>query len=161
SLACQAGRGQDRNRPSKEQVNPATAAPPQSVKAATPEAPGATGETDPLKLANPAREAPGGVGVNPQEYVIGAEDVINVSVWHNADLSGTFLVQPDGFMAYPLIGRLRAAGMTPEALGKQIEGKLSGGEFVRNPNVWVQVQQVNSRKYFVTGEMSKTGSFPL
>ena len=148
---------QDKGKPAKEQVNPATAAPAKSLKAATPEG----GETDPLKLAEPANGGPAGVGVNTQEYVIGAEEVVSVNVWHNADLSGTFLVQPDGFMAFPLIGRLRATGLTPDALGKELANKLSTGEFVRNPNVTVSIQQVNSRKYFVTGEMNKTGSFPL
>jgi polysaccharide export outer membrane protein len=144
------------DKPTTEQVNPANVAPAQSIKATAP-APG--DKTDPTKLAAPPTDV-SGASVS-SDFVIGAEDVMSVNVWHNNDLSGTFLVQPDGFMAFPLIGRIKAAGLTPEGLGKELERRLSEGEFVRNPNVTVSVQQVNSRKYYVTGEMSKTGSFPL
>ena len=153
-VACFAGED-PQDKPAIQQVNPANAALPQPLKTTPP-----GDKADPAKMAGPAN------GVTPSasvgsDYLIGAEDVLTVNVWHNPDLSGTFLVQPDGYMAFPLIGRLKATGMTPDALGKEIEKRLSEGEFVRNPNVMVQVQQVNSRKYYITGEMAKTGSFPL
>src|ERR1041384_3093191 len=94
-VACFAGEDpQDESKPATEQGNPGNVAPAQSLKSTTP----AAGEaTDPAKLAAPANAAVPAAGVG-SDYVIGAEDVMTVNVWHNADLSGTFLVQPDGFM---------------------------------------------------------------
>lgn len=100
-----------------------------------------------------------GTAVDPKTYKIGAEDVIMVRVWREPDLSGPMMVRPDGKITLPLIGELRAEGMTPDELGKAITEALK--EKLTRPEVFIQVQQVNSKKYYITGEVNRTGSFPL
>ena len=82
-----------------------------------------------------------------------------VRVWREPDLSGPMMVRPDGKITLPLIGELRAEGMTPDELGKAITEALK--EKLTRPEVFIQVQQVNSKKYYITGEVNRTGSFPL
>jgi polysaccharide biosynthesis/export protein len=92
-------------------------------------------------------------------YVIGAEDVLFLKVWNEAQLTGAVIVRPDGKISLPLVGELQAGGLTPEKLGNTIAEGLS--KFLTHPDVTVSVQQVNSKKYFIIGEVQKTGSFPL
>lgn len=103
----------------------------------------------------------GGVGapIDPKSYLIGAEDIIRITVWNEDKVSGQRLVRPDGKITIPLIGDLQAAGLTPERLGVQIAQAL--GEIYKDPQVTVEVSQVNSKKYYITGEVYRSGSFPL
>ena len=97
--------------------------------------------------------------VDPNSYKIGAEDVIKVVVWKEPDLSFTAGVRPDGRVTAPLIGDLIAAGETPTSLAAILKEKL--GELVNNPLVNVEIIQVRSKKYYITGQVSRTGMFPL
>ena len=69
------------------------------------------------------------------------------------------VVRPDGRITLPLIKEVQAAGQTPNQLAAQIAKRLS--EYVKDPQVDVTVMQVRSQKYYITGEVNKTGSFPL
>lgn len=100
-----------------------------------------------------------GTAVDPKTYKIGAEDVINIRVWREAELSGPIMVRPDGKITMPLIGELSAEGMTPDELAKAITEALK--EKLTRPEVFIQVQQVNSKKYYISGEVNRTGSFAL
>ncbi|MFN7936137.1 MAG: polysaccharide biosynthesis/export family protein [Bryobacteraceae bacterium] len=100
-----------------------------------------------------------GTAVDPKTYKIGAEDVINIRVWREAELSGPIMVRPDGKITMPLIGELTAEGMTPDELAKAITEALK--DKLTRPEVFIQVQQVNSKKYYITGEVNRTGSFQL
>jgi polysaccharide export outer membrane protein len=93
------------------------------------------------------------------EYRLGREDVVEVSVWRDNDLSRVVPVRPDGKIAMPLVGELQAEGKTAPELAEEIRTKL--GPFVENPRVTVIVREVNARKVFVLGEVQKPGSFPL
>jgi polysaccharide biosynthesis/export protein len=106
-----------------------------------------------------AAEAGPGAPVDPKSYKIGPEDVILVRVWREAELTGLYLVRPDGKITMPLIGDILASGLTPENLATQITEGL--GKIMVKPDVTVSVQQVNSKKYYITGEVNKTGQFPL
>jgi len=132
----------------------------QSAKPATP-----PGETDPAKMAAPATSAgarpPGAAPVNDKTYVIGAEDVLNILVWGNAPLSGTVTVRPDGVITLGLINDVKAAGRTPEQLTTEIATRLKDGGFMQSPRVTVAVQQVNSKKACIVGEVLKPGCFNL
>src|SRR4029079_4109107 len=64
------------------------------------------------------------------EYVIGASDVLRISVWHNVDLSGEAIVRPDGTITMPLVGDLRAAGRTPGQIRAEITQRL--GTFIQD-----------------------------
>ena len=120
-------------------------------------------ETDPAKLAaptpSPEAKLPGTAPVDAKTYIMGAEDVIYVRVWRDNDVSGQFLVRPDGRISVPLIGDVTASGRTPEQLEKDIAERLS--KFIKDPQVNVAILSVGSKKYFILGEVNKPGSFPL
>ena len=95
----------------------------------------------------------------PASFLIGPEDVLIVNVWRNQDLSREVAVRPDGLISMPLIGDVRAAGLTGEELAKKLSDRLK--EFVATPTVSVQVKEVNSYFIFVMGEVMKPGKYPL
>jgi polysaccharide biosynthesis/export protein len=94
-----------------------------------------------------------------EKYVIGNDDVLSISVWKEPDLTKAVPVRSDGKISLPLVGELQATGKTPLQLEGDITGKLKN--FITAPEVNVIVQQVNSRKFNVLGEVSEPGSFPL
>ncbi|MCW5982853.1 MAG: polysaccharide biosynthesis/export family protein [Bryobacteraceae bacterium] len=104
---------------------------------------------------------PGGPAapVDPGSYVIGAEDQLSVSVWKEPEVSRQVIVRPDGKITMPLIGEVQASGKTPVALAQQITEKL--GEFINRPEVLVEVRGVRSKKYYITGQVNRTGAFSL
>ena len=95
----------------------------------------------------------------PADYVIGPEDVLGIVFWREAELSGDVTVRPDGVITLPVIGELKAEGVRPEALQKQIAAAAS--KYVNDPNVAVVVRTINSRKFFVTGRVTSPGTFGL
>jgi polysaccharide biosynthesis/export protein len=100
-----------------------------------------------------------GSPVDPNTYVIGPEDLLLVRVWREAELSGQFPVRPDGRISLPLVNEIQAAGMTPQQLADAVAKGL--GRYMMQPEVSVAVLQVNSKKYFIIGEIQKPGSYPL
>jgi len=140
-------------------------APPEgSAAKAPPSAPpeaAAGPDTDPAAQAkppaNPSDKPP--TGQSPGTYVIGAEDVLNILVWHEAELSKQVIVQPDGKITLPLVNDVIASGLTPEQLAATIKKELM--KVMVAPEVSVAVQQVNSKKYYIQGEVSHPGAFPL
>ncbi len=92
-------------------------------------------------------------------YQIGREDILDVSVWRDADLSRVVPVRPDGMISLPLVGELVAVGRTADDLAKEIAQKL--GPYVQEPRVVVIVREVNSPKVYVLGEVAHPGAFPL
>ena len=83
-------------------------------------------------------------------YVIGEEDMIQISVWGSAELSVQVPVRPDGMLSMPLVGDVKAAGMTPLELKKSLEKEL--GRYVKAPVVSVIVTAINSFKVYVFGD---------
>ena len=92
-------------------------------------------------------------------YTIGAEDVLEITVWRNQDLSKTVQVRPDGRFSLPVIRDVLAVGKTPSQLADEITRKLK--EYVQNPVVAISVREVNSYSIFVLGEVVKPGKYPL
>jgi polysaccharide export outer membrane protein len=90
------------------------------------------------------------------KYVIGDEDVLQVSVWGNQDLSVQVPVRPDGMISFPLVGDVKAAGLSPQDLKIELENKLA--KFVKAPTVSVIVTAVNSFKVYVLGDGVSGGS---
>ncbi len=111
--------------------------------------------------ASPAEVKPAGPAapVDPKAYIIGAEDLLSIRVWREPENSGQFVVRPDGKISVPLIGEVQAAGLTPEKLGESIAAGLQ--KVMVHPEVTVGVERVNSKKYFIQGEVNKPGSYPL
>jgi len=93
------------------------------------------------------------------DYIIGPEDVIEVSVWKSPDLSMTIMVRPDGMISLPLIGDIRASSRTAKELKEEIEQKLT--EYKQDPVVSIIVKETNSQAIYVTGEVARPGKFPL
>ena len=93
------------------------------------------------------------------EYIIGAEDILEITVWRNADLSKTVQVRPDGRISMPIIRDIMATGKTPTQLAEEMTNKLK--EYVQNPVVAVSLKEVNSSNVFVLGEVAHPGKFPL
>ena len=86
-----------------------------------------------------------------KEYIIGPEDLLEITVWRNQDLSKTVAVRPDGRISMPLIGDVAAVGKTPSQLTEEIASKLK--EFKENPSVAIVVKEVNSYAVYVLGEI--------
>lgn len=113
----------------------------------------------PEEKAADARSAAAGAPVDPKAYVIGPEDVLSVKVWREPENSGVFSVRPDGKIAIPLIGEVQAAGLTPLRLSASIAEGLQ--RILTHPEVTVSVEKVNSKKYYIQGEIDKPGAYPL
>jgi len=111
-------------------------------------------------VAAPAPASPQGapspaVGTNSDSYVIGASDVLTVTVWNQPTLSGTILVRPDGMITVALIGDVQASGMTPLQLANQIATELK--KYYTDPNVSVVISQIHSKLVYLLGEVEKKG----
>jgi polysaccharide export outer membrane protein len=89
------------------------------------------------------------------EYVIGPEDVLDIFVWRDEQLSRTVPVRIDGMISLPLINDIQAAGLTPLQLKQVIVNKLQG--YIDNPTVTVTVREANSYKIFISGEVRTPG----
>lgn len=100
---------------------------------------------------------PGAVG---PAYVIGPEDVLFIRVWQQPELSGSVNVGPDGTISLQLIDEVKASGFTPRQLERQLTTRFK--EFIKEPEVNVQVLRVNSRTYIIQGDgVNRPGIFPL
>ena len=93
------------------------------------------------------------------DYIIGPEDVIEVSVWKSPDLSTTIMVRPDGMISLPLIGDIQASSHTAQELKEEIAQKLT--EYKQDPIVSIIVKEANSQAIYVTGEVARPGKYPL
>jgi polysaccharide export outer membrane protein len=92
-------------------------------------------------------------------YKIGEQDVLNITVWKEPQLSGQVVVRPDGKISVPLIDEVQAAGLTPLELQDVLLEKFR--PFLAVPKVSVSVREVNSRKVYVIGQVNHTGTFHI
>ena len=93
-------------------------------------------------------------------FIIGNDDLLAINVWKEPDLSSKSIpVRSDGKISLPLVGEIQAAGRTPLQLEQDIESKLKS--FITTPEVTVMVEQVNSRKFNILGQVAKPGSYSL
>jgi polysaccharide biosynthesis/export protein len=103
--------------------------------------------------------APAVAPVSDPDYKIGPQDVLRIDVWKENEISRITPVRPDGRISLPLLNDVQAAGLTPT----QLAGVISEGlkKYITNPQVTVGVTEINSRRVYVTGEVTKPGAFPL
>jgi polysaccharide export outer membrane protein len=94
------------------------------------------------------------------EYLIGAQDVLTITVWDSPDLSGKFTVETDGSFTFPLIGRVKAGGLTLRQFEAELKKKLADGYF-KNPQVSVAVETYRSQRIFIVGEVRNPGTYQL
>ena len=95
-----------------------------------------------------------------QEYEVGPGDVLNVIVLNQAGLTGEFTVDPEGFMVYPFVGRVKAAGLSALEIERKLATLLSDG-YLKRPQLSVAVKQFRSHRVFVTGEAARPGPYGL
>jgi polysaccharide biosynthesis/export protein len=104
------------------------------------------------------RPAPTAATTDPS-YVIGPEDMLDINVWKEPDMTRLVPVRPDGKISLPLINDVQAAGLTPQQLATAVTEKLR--KFLTGPQVTVIVTAINSQRVFVVGEVLRAGAFPL
>ena len=128
--------------------------------AATQDAPSSSQASSSKPATPPSPDLPKSApGVRPESYVIGAEDVIDVFVWKEPDMSKTVPVRPDGMISLPLVGEVKAAGYTPVQLQDVLADSMK--KYVSEPQVTVVVEKVASLNFNIVGEVTHPGYFPL
>ena len=109
--------------------------------------------------SKPAQPEPQSVAVPDSSYRIGPQDVLRIDVWKEAEISRAVPVRPDGKISLPLLNDVQASGLTAMELANNITEGLK--KFINSPLVTVSVTEINSRRVYVTGEVSKPGAYPL
>jgi len=118
--------------------------------------------TDPAKSGQPTAPdttPPRVADVQPDGFVIGVEDILNINVWKEPEMSRVVPVRPDGMITLPLIGEIKATGLTPIQLQDQISAALR--KLLSDPQVTVIVAEVHSLTFNVMGQVLKPGYYPL
>jgi polysaccharide export outer membrane protein len=93
-------------------------------------------------------------------YVVGAQDVLTVTVFSEPQLSGRFRVENDGQFSYPFLGRVQASGRTLADIATLVRTRLADG-YLRNPQVTVEIEQFRSQNVFIMGEVRTPGRYTL
>ena len=133
-----------------------------------------TAPAEPRSTPNAASESPNVRGIKvkentpasrldsappDQDYVIGPQDLLAINVWHEPELSRSVPVRPDGKISLPLVGEFNVSGLTPRLLETRLAKELEN--FVRYPQVTVMIQEANSHKFYIIGEIDRPGAYPL
>jgi len=95
----------------------------------------------------------------PSGYIIGADDLLTIRFWADAQLSADVVVRPDGKISLPLLNDVQAAGLTPEQLNVALE--KSASKYIAEPDATVIVREVRSRKVYVLGQVARPNPVPL
>ena len=112
------------------------------------------------RAATVRQEAPAAPAIGPPaDFIIGPEDVLSIVFWRDKDMSSQVTVRPDGKISLPLLDDVQAAGLKPAELRAHLI-ELSK-RFFGNPSVTVIVNQINSRKVFITGQVVKPGPYVI
>ena len=112
--------------------------------------------SDPVNQLPPNNKQMYPVGAN---YTIGPGDVLDISVWKEAALTKLVIVLPDGNISFPLIGEIRAQGLTLNQLKEKLENKIK--RFVPQPNLSVAIHEVNSLQIYVIGKVNNPGRYAI
>src|SRR5712692_1441796 len=94
-------------------------------------------------------------------YVVGPQDVLTITCYDQADLSGKFSVDADGNFTYPFIGRVKIGGLTLSEVEGRLKQQLKDKGFFKNPQITVAVEQYKSQRIFVIGEVHTPGTYTL
>ena len=96
-------------------------------------------------------------------YTLQAGDKLEISVWQDPSLNRAVIIAPDGMLSFPLVGHIRAAGMTVQSLEKELAKRL-GKNYQTPPQVTVTLSEVTATgasQVFITGEVNKPGPYPI
>ena len=102
---------------------------------------------------------PSAIKPHDDSFIIGNDDHLTINVWNETEISRSLPVRSDGRISLPLAGEVQAAGRTPLQLEQDIAGKLQA--YITKPEVTVIVEQINSKKFYILGQVAKPGSYPL
>ena len=129
----------------------AQAAPPSNAPAPASEVP----------QAAPAQSSDVASTTKPHDasFMIGNDDVLAINVWKEPDISRSIPVRSDGKISLPLVGEVQATGQTPLKLEQEIAAKLK--RYIAEPEVTVIVQQINSQKFNILGQVTRPGSYAI
>lgn len=95
----------------------------------------------------------------PPDYVIGPDDQLSVVFWRDKDMSADVTVRPDGKITLPLLNDVQAAGLSPDQLRQKVADEAK--RYVEDPQPTIVVKQINSRKVFITGQVTKPGPYQI
>lgn len=98
-----------------------------------------------------------GASTNPDDYRVGPEDVLFISVWKEEELQREVLVRPDGGVSFPLAGDVQVAGKTPAEVEQEIAARIQ--KYIPEAVVSVSVKKVSGYTIFVSGKVKKPGKF--
>lgn len=123
------------------------------------------GVTDPAAMAGekPGSPKPVIVGGAPvgKTYTIGATDVLQIWVLEQAGISGSYTVRADGIISVPMVGDVNVSGMTTGQVESAIADRLKANQIINDPSVTVGVGASHSRKYYLSGQVNRTGEVDL
>jgi polysaccharide export outer membrane protein len=145
---------QDAGRPANSEDGPAAVTAP----AAAP-APATPPPAEPAPAPAATAAAPAATVVDAGDFKIGPEDVLDIQVWKNPDLSRVVPVRPDGRISLPLVNDITAAGLTPTQLRAQITQRLT--PFIPAAEVSVIVREVHSFKVSIVGAVRMPGTYEV
>jgi polysaccharide export outer membrane protein len=94
------------------------------------------------------------------DYLLGPEDVLDITVWGHEDLKRTIPVSLEGTISFPMIGKVRVAGKSTQQLEKEL-ARILGDGYLKNPQITVTVKEYKSQKVFVMGQVEKPGTYPV
>ena len=113
-----------------------------------------------VATASPAQTpAPSDSKPNDDSFVIGNDDLLAINVWKEPDFSQKIQVRSDGKISLPLLGEIQATGLTPLQLERDLTAKLRN--YITKPEVTVMVEQINSKKFNILGQVARPGSYSL
>jgi polysaccharide biosynthesis/export protein len=114
---------------------------------------------DAPKAENKSTQTQAAAATTDASYKIGPQDVLRIDVWKEPEISRSVPVRPDGKVSLPLLNDVQAAGLTAMELANVITEGLK--KFMNSPQVTVSVSEINSRRVYVTGEVTRPGAYPL
>jgi polysaccharide export outer membrane protein len=136
------------------------ATPAMAGQAVNPQVGPATGRQAANPPAEPKKDEPViAAPVDPKTYKIGARDVLAIRVWREPEMSSSVVVRPDGKISLLLAGEVEAAGLTPEELAVRVAEAYS--KILTKPEVNVAVTSVQSKRYYLSGNVGQSGAVPL
>lgn len=97
--------------------------------------------------------------LSTKDYLLGPEDVLEISVWKDEALTKQVVVRPDGKISFPLVGDVQASGRTAKQLQEELAKKIS--EYVPDPVLTVMVLEVNNLKVYVLGKVARPGEYKV
>jgi polysaccharide biosynthesis/export protein len=97
----------------------------------------------------------------PTNYIVGPQDILTITSFDQADLTGKYPVDADGTFTFPLIGRVKAGGLTLRELEAELKRMLKDGAIFKDPQLAVSIETYRSQKVHIVGEVRTPGTFAL